>query len=71
MYRASGDLRGNLYRQGREIGWFHTAGDIGQAINPYQPMAWGPQPFKGSIFVSDNHSGLWVLRHDRPEQLSP
>ncbi len=68
---VSGDLRGDLYRQGREIGWFHTAGEAGEAINPHQPQAWGPQPFKGSIFVSDNHSGLWVLRHHRPEQLSP
>lgn len=68
---VSGDLRGDLYRQGREIGWYHTAGGEGEAIVPNAPMAWGPQPFKGSIFVSDNNSGLWVLRHNRPEQLSP
>ena len=25
-------------------------------------MAWGPQPHKGYIFVSDMNSGLWVVQ---------
>ena len=68
---VSGELRGNLYRQGREIGWYHTAGSEDEAITPNSPMAWGPQPFKGNVFVSDMRSGLWVLRHQRPAHLSP
>ena len=24
-------------------------------------MAWGPQPYKGNIFVSDMRTGLWVM----------
>ncbi|MFN0029424.1 MAG: Ig-like domain-containing protein, partial [Acidimicrobiales bacterium] len=52
----SGDLRGDLYRQGRQIGYFHTANDKG--FTPNAPMAWGPQPYKGNIFISDMHSGL-------------
>lgn len=67
---VSGVLRGDLYRQGRQIGWYHTAARD-DALHPGQPMAWGPQLFKGNIFVSDMNSGLWVLRHQRPVTLSP
>lgn len=57
---VSGELRGDLYRQGREIAWFPTGTPDGHV--PNSPMAWGPQPFKGFVFVSDLNSGLWVLR---------
>ena len=57
---VSGELRGDLYRQGREIAWFPTGTPDGHV--PNSPMAWGPQPFKGHVFVSDLNSGLWVLR---------
>ena len=57
---VSGELRGDLYRQGREVAWFPTGTPDGHV--PNSPMAWGPQPFKGHIFVSDLNSGLWVLR---------
>lgn len=67
---VSGELRGDLYRQGRQIGWYHTAADD-EALRSNAPLAWGPQPFKGNIFVSDMNSGLWVLQHDRPTRLSP
>ena len=68
---VSGDLRGDLYAQGRQIGWYVTGGEEGEAVVPNSPLAWGPQPFKGNIFVSDMNSGLWVLKHDRPEALTP
>ena len=67
----SGELRGDLYRQGRETGRIRTAGAEGEAIVPNAPQAWGPQPFKGNIFVSDMNSGLWVVHHDRAEDLNP
>jgi len=57
---VSGELRGDLYRQGREIAWFPTGTPDGHVAN--SPMAWGPQPFKGHVFVSDLNSGLWVVR---------
>lgn len=57
---VSGELRGDLYRQGREIAWFPTGTPDGHV--PNSPMAWGPQPFKDHVFVSDLNSGLWVLR---------
>ncbi len=68
---VSGELRGDLYRQGREIGSYHTAGTEEDAYTPNQAFAWGPHPFKGNIFVSDNNSGLWVLHHEPPRALVP
>jgi hypothetical protein len=68
---VSGELRGDLYRQGRQIGWIQTAAGDGEALVPNSPMAWGPQPFKGHIFVSDMNSGLWAVKHDRPQPLVP
>jgi len=68
---VSGELRGDLYRQGREIGSYHTAGTAEDSYTPNQAFAWGPQPFKGNIFVSDNSSGLWVLHHEPPRPLIP
>ena len=63
----SGELRGDLYRQGREIGWYMTEDTEG--LNPNKTDAWGPQPYKGNIFVSDFSSGLWIvdLEGPRPE----
>jgi hypothetical protein len=68
---VSGELRGNLYRQGRQIGWYHTAGKEEESWRPNQAQAWGPQPFKGNVFLSDYNSGLWVLHHEPPAELAP
>ena len=57
---VSGELRGDLYRQGREMAWFPTGSPDG--FMPNSAMAWGPQPFKGRVYVSDLNSGLWVLK---------
>jgi len=57
---VSGELRGDLYRQGREIAWYPTGHPEG--FVPNSPMAWGPQPYRGNVFVSDMNSGLWVVR---------
>ncbi len=65
---VSGELRGDLYAQGRQLAHFHTAGRPGEALHPNSPMAWGPQPFKGLIYVSDLNSGLWVVRLMPPKK---
>ena len=57
---VSGELLGDLYRQGREIGYFLAYDPMGFVKN--SPMAWGPQPFKGNIFFADHNSGLWAVR---------
>ena len=66
---VSGELKGNLATQGREMSVFKAFDPMGFVVN--QPNAWGPQPFKGNIFLSDMNSGLWILKHDRPEALTP
>jgi hypothetical protein len=57
---VSGELMGDLYRQGREIDFFLP--DDPEGYIPNAPMAWGPQPHKGNIFFSDWNSGLWAVR---------
>ncbi|MDX1405845.1 MAG: hypothetical protein R3192_14970, partial [Woeseiaceae bacterium] len=57
---VSGELLGDLYAQGREIASFYS--DDPEGYIPNAPMAWGPQPHKGTIFFSDHHSGLWAVR---------
>ena len=59
----SGELMGDLYRQGREIGWFIPTHKDG--VVPNAAMTWGPQPHKGHIFFSDWNSGLWAVKIDR------
>ncbi|GAB5407861.1 MAG: Ig-like domain-containing protein [Balneolaceae bacterium] len=56
----SGELMGDLYQQGREIGLFLPT-DKDAAI-PNAPFTWGPMPYKGLIFLSDWNSGLWAVR---------
>jgi len=57
---VSGELRGELYNQGREIArvW---SGDPA-AYRPNVPFAWGAYPFKGNIYVNDVHGGLWIVK---------
>jgi len=62
----SGELMGDLYRQGREIGWYMTEDEDG--YTPNKTDTWGPQPYKGNIFVSDFSSGLWVVQLEEPRQ---
>ena len=57
---VSGELVGDLYRQGREIAKFYS--DDAAGYVPNSPFVWGPHPHKGVIFFSDFHSGLWAVR---------
>ncbi len=56
----SGELMGDLYRQGREIAWFIPTDPEGYIRNA--AMTWGPQPYKGNIFLADHNSGLWCVK---------
>jgi hypothetical protein len=57
---VSGELRGDLYRQGREIGrlW---AGDP-KGYRPNLPFTWGAQPHNGLIYFNDVHTGIWIVK---------
>lgn len=63
----SGELMGDLYKQGREIGWIIPSDPDGYI--PNAPFTWGAQPYKGHIFYSDWNSGLWAakLEPEKPE----
>ncbi|MEE2885794.1 MAG: Ig-like domain-containing protein [Planctomycetota bacterium] len=56
----SGELMGDLYRQGREIAFYIPTHHKGRV--PNAPMTWGPQPYKGHIFFTDWNSGLWAIK---------
>ena len=57
---VSGELMGDLYKQGREIAVFMPYDPDGFIANA--PFVWGPQPYKGNIFFTDWNSGLWAVR---------
>ena len=64
---VSGELLGNLYRQGREIARFLPLDPEG--FLPNAPQVWGAQPHKGIIYFSDRNSGLWAVKlGDLPEE---
>jgi hypothetical protein len=61
---VSGELRGDLYRQGREIARYWTGSEDG--FRPNSPFAWGAQPHKGLVFFNDINSGLWIMKLGEP-----
>ncbi len=56
----SGELMGDLYKQGREIAFFLSSHKDGYL--PNAPMVWGTQPYKGLIYFADMNSGLYAIR---------
>jgi hypothetical protein len=57
---VSGELRGDLYKQGREMARIWT-GDA-NAFRPNMPFTWGAQPHNGLIYFNDVNSGLWIVK---------
>lgn len=56
----SGELMGDLYKQGREIGHYMPFDEKG--FIPNTAMTWGAQPYKGHVFFADFNSGLWSAK---------
>ena len=70
----SGELRGDLYRQGREIARFWTGDSKG--FRPNLPFVWGGQPcsvtcdsplLNSLMYFNDIHSGLWITKLGEPK----
>lgn len=70
----SGELRGDLYRQGREIARFWTGDSKG--YRPNLPFTWGGQPcsiacdsplLNSLMYFNDIHSGLWIAKLGEPK----
>jgi hypothetical protein len=57
---VSGELRGDLYRQGREIGRLWAGDPQGYRAN--LPFTWGAQPHKGLVYFNDVHTGIWIVK---------
>jgi hypothetical protein len=65
----SGDLRGDLLRQGREIAHVVTGDSTG--VVPNAPNAWGAIYRNGLIYVPDINSGLWIVKVEPKSELVP
>jgi hypothetical protein len=71
----SGELRGDLLAQDREVAHVHTGDSRG--LVPNAAMAWGAFYHNGLVWVNDVFSGLWAIRIEprenprRPEPVVP
>ncbi len=65
----SGELRGDLLTQGREIA--HVVTGDKQGTVPNAANAWGAIYRDGYIYVPDINSGLWIVKVDSKSELTP
>ncbi len=65
----SGELKGNLYHQGREIAVYKSYDPDGVVANA--PFTWGPQMHKGNLFFSEYFSGMWTVKLQPRRTLIP
>ncbi len=65
----SGELKGNLYHQGREIAVYKSYDPDGVVANA--PFTWGPQIHKGNLFFAEYFSGLWAVKLQPQRTLVP
>ncbi len=68
-FDISGELRGDLRAQGREIAHVNPADEKG--FVPNVPMTWGVVVKNNLIFVNDFNSGLWIVRLEPKTQVVP
>jgi hypothetical protein len=70
-FDVSGELRGDLFQQGRLISEFMPM-DAAAKL-PNAPMTWGVvvNPKDGLAYVNDFNSGLWVLRLEPKQPVVP
>ena len=66
-FDISGELRGDLRAQSREMVHVHTADMNGRVQNA--AMTWGVVVRNGLAYVNDMYNGLWIVRMDpKPEK---
>ena len=69
-FDISGELKGDLRAQGREMVHVHTADMDGFAKNA--AMTWGVVVRDGLAYVNDMYNGLWIVRMEpRRRELTP
>ena len=65
-FDISGELRGDLRAQQREIAHVHTADMDGREGGQNTPLTWGVVVKDGLAYVNDMNSGLWIVRIKPP-----
>jgi hypothetical protein len=70
-FDISGELRGDLRAQAREIGHLNTADMDGKVKN--SAMTWGVvvNPKDGLAYVNDDNNGLWIVRIEPKAKVVP
>jgi hypothetical protein len=66
---VSGEMRGDLLNQGREIAHVNTGDKNGFVAN--SANAWGAIYRNGYIYVPDINSGLWIVKVENKSELTP
>jgi hypothetical protein len=66
---VSGELRGDLLAQGREVAKVHT-GDA-HGLIPNAAMTWGAFFHNGLVWANDVFSGLWAVRLEPRQERRP
>jgi hypothetical protein len=70
-FDVSGELRGDLRAQGREIAHLHTADMQGFVRNAAQTWGVVVNPKDGLAYVNDFNNGLWVIRIEPRQPVTP
>jgi hypothetical protein len=68
-FDISGELRGDLRAQGREIANLYTGSPDGKL--PNSAMAWGAVVKNDLTYVNDLNSGLWIVRLEPKNKVVP
>jgi len=68
-FDVSGELRGDLRAQGREIANFNTGSPDGKI--PNAAMTWGAVVRDGITYANDLNSGLWLLKFEPKKPVVP
>ncbi len=68
-FDVSGELRGNLQDQGREISHFQPQSHNGKI--PNATMTWGVVVKNNLAFINDMNSGLWIVRMEPKPSVVP
>jgi hypothetical protein len=68
-FDVSGELRGDLRAQAREMVHVHTADPAGRVKNT--PMTWGVVVRDGLAYVNDMYNGLWIVRMEPSKAVKP
>ena len=66
---VSGELRGDLLAQGREMAKVHTGDERG--LIPNAAMTWGAFYHNGLVWANDIFSGLWAVRLEPRQEKRP